>query len=215
MAKGNLSLGLGDNLMALGCYEKVIRLFPLDSSVGFYGKAMALENLGRFKEAVIILDRLIKKHPKDPLYLIERGHCALKMRGPLDALRFYRQAMSIWRHSGQFQEGVALYSGICTAYIDLHMKKEALEVAMEGLKELPGHPTLYYNAGRAYCGMGMSEEAMEILKNGLEKFPENQDLRELLKELEEDLDSPDGGIRPAFFGLILLALLMHRKLKKK
>jgi tetratricopeptide (TPR) repeat protein len=174
---------------------------------------MALENLGRFKEAVVILDRLIKKHPKDPLYLIERGHCALKMGYPLDALRFYRQAMSIWRHSGQFQEGVALYSGLCTAYTDLRI--EALEVAIEGLKELPAHPTPYYNAGRAYCGMGLSEEAMEILKKGLETFPEAQDLRELLKEIEEDMDSPEGGIRPSIFTLIFLALLIRRKLKGK
>ena len=32
-----------------------------------------------FEEAVLILERLIKKHPKDPLYIIERGHCALNM----------------------------------------------------------------------------------------------------------------------------------------
>ena len=96
------------------------------------------------------------------------------------------------------------------------MRKEALEVAIEGLKELPnGHPTLYYNAGRAYCGMGMPEEAMEILKKGLETFPEAQDLRELLKEIEEDMDSPEGGIRPSFFTLIFLALLIRRKLKGK
>lgn len=109
---------------------------------------------------------------------------------------------------------MGLYSGICTAYIDLHMKKEAPEVAIEGLKELPGHPTLYYNAGRAYCGMGMSEEAMEILQKGLQKFPENQDMRELLKEIEEDMDSPDGG-GPSIFALIFLALLIRRKSKKK
>jgi hypothetical protein len=62
--------------------------------------------------------------------------------------------------------------------------------------------------------MGMSEEAMEILKKGLEKFPENQDMRELLKEIEEDMDSPDGG-GPSIFALIFLALLIRRKLKKK
>ena len=138
----------------------------------------------------------------------------MKMGYHLDGLRFYRQATSIWRHSGQFQEGVALYSGICTAYIDLRMKREALEIAIEGLKELPGHPTLYYNAGRAYSGMGMSEEAKEILKKGLARFPENQDMMELLREIEDDMDSPDGG-GPSIFALIFLALLVNRKLKRK
>ena len=63
--------------------------------------------------------------------------------------------------------------------------------------------------------MGMPEEAMEILKKGLKKFPEDKDLRELLKELEEDMDSPDGGGGDPFLALILLALLIRRKLKKK
>ena len=43
--KGELSLGLEDHLTALGCYEKVIMLFPLDSSVAFDGKAMVLERI--------------------------------------------------------------------------------------------------------------------------------------------------------------------------
>jgi len=47
------------------------------------------------------------------------------------------------------------------------------------------------------------------------KLGHYQALSELLKEIEEDMDSPDGGIRPSFLGLILLALLIRRKLIKK
>ena len=63
--------------------------------------------------------------------------------------------------------------------------------------------------------MGMPEEAMEILKKGLEKFPENQDMMELLKEIEEDMDSSGSGGGDPFLALILLALLIRRKLKGK
>lgn len=62
--------------------------------------------------------------------------------------------------------------------------------------------------------MGMAEAAKEILKEGLEKFPGDEVLVELLKEIEDDSDSPDGGAGPPLLGLIILALLTRRKLTR-
>ena len=74
---------------------------------------------------------------------------------------------------------------------------------------------LYFNAGIALSNMGMSSEAMETLKRGLKKFPDDEELKELLKELEDDSKSPDGGDTKPILGLILLALLIRHRLMKK
>jgi tetratricopeptide (TPR) repeat protein len=210
---GNLALRVEDHLTALKCYDRAIAFSHGDSSAAHYGKALALENLGKVKEAVRILNTLIEQYPEDPLFLIEKAHCTLEMGYPLDALKLYRQATILWRRSEEFHEGLALYTGICSALLDLNMNREALEAAIEGLKRLHGgHPTLFYNAGRAFWGLGMTEDAKEILEEGLKRFPGDEDLIELLKEIEDDCDSPSSSGPPEFIlATILLALIARRK----
>jgi tetratricopeptide (TPR) repeat protein len=95
-------------------------------------------------EAIVILNSLIERNPHDPLYITEKAHCLLEMRCYQEALGLYRKAMGIWRNGGTFQDGLALYSGLCSACIELQMKKEALEVAFDGLKIFSGgHPVLF------------------------------------------------------------------------
>jgi hypothetical protein len=63
--------------------------------------------------------------------------------------------------------------------------------------------------------MGLSSEAMEMLKRGLKKFPDDEELKDLLKELEDDSNSPDSGGTKPLLGLVLLALLIRNRLMKK
>jgi tetratricopeptide (TPR) repeat protein len=216
LGMGNLYLKRGDNLAALRCFERILKLSANDH-LALYGKAAVLRNLGQINEAIAILTVLIDGNPEDPLYITEKAHCLLEMGCYHDALELYRKAMNIWRKGGTFQDGVALYSGLCSAYIELQMKKEALEVALDGLKIFSaGHPTLYFNAGVCLSNIGLASEAMELLKGGLKKFPHDEELKELLKELEEDdSNPPDGGGKKPILGLVLLALLIRNRLKKK
>jgi hypothetical protein len=55
--------------------------------------------------------------------------------------------------------------------------------------------------------------ARRVLQKGVEKFPDDKELKKFLKDVEDDLDDPDGDMKP-FLGLLLLALL-HKKLRKK
>ena len=146
---------------------------------------------------------------------IERGHCAVEVGCPLDALPFYRKAKNMLDTSGTFQEKIALYTGLATVYIELQMKTEALEVALDGLKTLSGgHPTLYFNAGIALSNMGMTQDAIATLKKGLETFPSDKDLLDLLAEIQDN-DSPKGGAEALILTAILVALIARRGLPKK
>ncbi len=62
--------------------------------------------------------------------------------------------------------------------------------------------------------MGWRREAIEILKKGIEKFPEDQDLRQFLKEAEDDLEDPDG-VKPPILGLMLLMAMVRKGLWRK
>ncbi len=213
---GNLNGTLGDHFESLICYEAAIRCDSEESSGTLYNKALALLGLGSHADAVSIIDHLIEEYPKEPMYLAERGNCALETGYPREALQFFQQAMALFSESPDMHTGVCIYAGMCSAYIELGMKREAIMTALEGLKGFPDEDSvLYYNAGAAFLGMGCRKEAMEILNKGVEKFPNDEELKKFLKEVEDDMDDPDKGDRPPIIGLLLLIAMLCKRGKKK
>ena len=96
------------------------------------------------------------------------------------------------------------------------MKREAMEIALEGVKKFPDDdPALYQNVGATFLEMGWRKEVIEVLKKGVEKFPDDEDLKNFLKDVEDDMDDPDKGDKPPILGLILLMALVHKKMRKK
>jgi tetratricopeptide (TPR) repeat protein len=213
---GNLNGTLGDHFESLICYEAAIRCDSEKSSGTLYNKALALMGLGSHTDAVSIIDHLIEEYPGEPMYLAERGNCALETGYPLEALYYFQKAMALFSESPDMHTGVCIHAGMCSTYLELGMKREAVVVALEGLKRFPDEDSvLYYNAGAAFLGMGWREEALEILNKGVEKFPSDEELKKFLKEVEDDMDDPDKGDNFPFLGLILLMALLCKKGKKK
>ncbi len=213
---GNLKEGLGDHCESLICFEAAIRCDSEKGPGTLYNKALALMGLGSHTDAVSIIDHLIKEYPEEPLYLAERGNIALEIGYPHEALQYFQKAMAVYAEFPDVHTGVCIYAGMCSAYIDLGMKREAIVTALEGLKRFPdGYPVLYYNAGAAFMGMGWRKEALEILKKGAEKFPEDEELKEFLRDVEDDMDDPDKGDNPPILGLLLLMAIVQKRLGKK
>jgi tetratricopeptide (TPR) repeat protein len=71
------------------------------------------------------------------MYLAERGNCALETGYPHEALQYYEKAMALFSESPDMHTGLCIYAGMCSAYIELGMKREAMVVALEGLKRFP------------------------------------------------------------------------------
>jgi tetratricopeptide (TPR) repeat protein len=96
------------------------------------------------------------------------------------------------------------------------MKREAMEITLEGLKKFPDvDPVLYQNVGATFYEMGWRKEAIEILQKGVEKFPDDEELKECLKNIEDDTDDPDGNLKPPILGLFLLMILLYKKGRKR
>jgi lipopolysaccharide biosynthesis regulator YciM len=108
-----------------------------------------------------------------------------------------------------------IYDGLYSAYQEMGLRNEAMELVLQGLKEFPDVPHLYELLGRAFFERKWVNEAKEILEQGLRKFPSDEGIKELLQEVEDDLDDPQGGEKLPIFGLILLMTLIRRKLRRK
>jgi tetratricopeptide (TPR) repeat protein len=214
VAMGALCDSLGDTSDLLKCIEIALLFAPEDNSTGLYNKALAMIKLGCYGDALPIIDELIERYPEDPKHLAERGSCALEMGYSQEALQYYQKAMEVWKRSPTIYEGICVYSGLCSSYMELGMKTEAMEIALEGLKKFPDEdPVLYHNVGATFYEMGWRNECIEILKKGAKKFPKDEELKEFLKDVEDDIDDPDGGEKPPLLGLLLLMGLIRKKLK--
>jgi tetratricopeptide (TPR) repeat protein len=216
IAMGALYESLGDDFESLKCIETALQFAPEDNSTGLYNKALTLMRIGCYGDAVPILEGLFERHPEDPQYLSDRGVCAMDMGYPQEALQYYQKAMEIWQRNPDVFTGICIYAGLCAAYMELGMKKEGMEIALEGLKKFPDEdPVLYQNVGATFWEMGWRQETIEVLKKGIEKFPEDEELKKFLKDAEDDTDNPDGGVKPPVLGLMLLMAILQKRLRKK
>ena len=111
---GNLNGILGDHFEALICFEAAIKRDSERSSGTLYNKALALMGMGSHADAVSIIDHLIEEYPEEPLYLAERGNCALETGYPLEALQYYRKAMTLFSESLEMHTGVSIFAGMHT-----------------------------------------------------------------------------------------------------
>ncbi len=208
IARGVLNQRLGHDLESLKCFQFAQEYAPPDQSEALFDIASSLFDLGYHVDAFKIYKRLIKREPNEPMFLKALGCCLLEMKYPKEALKYYKRAYN----TGKLSTGI--FEGLYYSYANMGLKKEALEVALEGIKEFPDEdPTLYAKAGEAYRELGWRDESIGILNEGLKKFPKDKELEEMLEEIDEDSDDPDKAGKEPLLGILLLISLMQKRLK--
>ncbi|OGP88055.1 MAG: hypothetical protein A2156_01080 [Deltaproteobacteria bacterium RBG_16_48_10] len=209
VAKGMLNQKLGYDLESFKCFQSALKYAPSGRLEALYDMATSLSKMGHHVEALKLYKRLVKKDPSEPMYLMALGSCLLDLKYPREALRYYKKA---------YETGglcVGIFEGFFHSFMSMGLKEAALEVALEGLKEFPDEdPLIYAMVGAAYFEMDWANEAKEILNQGLKKFPGNKGLKEILEEIDEDPDDPDGN-KSALLGLVLLKALRNKKYVKR
>ncbi|MCX5718231.1 MAG: hypothetical protein NTW44_08045 [Nitrospirae bacterium] len=204
IAMGCLHQRLDNDFEALKYFEQAVKFTP-DGRNALYNKALSLNNLGYYEDAEPIIKDLIEKYPDDPEYLVEMGYIDICRGYPEEAIPFYKKA----KDAGYLNWSV--YDGLFWSYYNMGLKNDALEIAIEGIKELPdSHSRLYGDLSSIYKEMGWIDEAKDILKKGLEVFPEDNDLMELLKEIEDEENNPDNGKKPPIKEILIVAALIKK-----
>lgn len=216
VAMGAFQAEIGMKFEALECFETATRFAPEHDSTAQLNKTHVLRELGCYGDAVAILEDLIQKDPRNPRYFIVMGGCHQDMGYPGDALQDYRKAMELWQENPTDCEGGWIYMGLYAAYRTQGMLKEGMAVAEEGLKRFPDEdPGLYQNLGDAYYAMGWQTDAADILKEGIRKFPEDEELKKVLKNMEENMEDPGDDQKPPILGLIVLLSLLRKRFGRK
>jgi len=206
VARGVLDQRLGYNLESLKCFQFALRYAPEGHSEALFDVASALSELGDHEKALRVLRGLVKRHPEEPRFLAGLAACSLDTGYPGDAVKYYQLA----KKAGYSTAGV--YQGLCCAYNEMGLKKEAMEEALEGLTKFPDEePGLYESMGDLYFEMGWVNESREILNEGLKRFPKDEGIRETLAKIDEESDDPDEGNKPTLPGLLLLMAMLHKK----
>ncbi len=205
---------LGDYSSALKCFDAALRFNKGESSACLYNKALILIKMESYGNAVSILDYLIERFPEKPKHFVERAYCSLQMGYPQEALRYYQKAFQLYQKSPNVEVGVIIFSGLCCAYRELGMKKEALEISLDAFSKFQdSDPVLYHNLATCFYEFGWAADSRRLLEIAVEKFPDDEELKKFLSDVEADMDDPDGDIKP-FLGLLLLALLSKKSKKK-
>ncbi len=212
---GILYDGLGDYPEALRFFEIAISITGGENPACLYNKALILIKLHEYNNAMSIIDDLIERFPEEPKYLSEKGCCLREMGYPHEAIKYLQRAMGLFKKSPTVDVGVTIFSGLCCAYRDLSMTKEATEIALEGLTRFPdSDPVLYHNLATCFYELGWTADSRRLLQIAVEKFPDDAELNTFLKDVEDDLDDPDSDLNP-LLSLLLLTALIHKKLKEK
>ena len=131
-------------------------------------RALALEQLNRFPEALEVLDRAEEARSGDPALSLARGIVRLKsgdVAGSLDALRTYRTAPSLKKPSALYYA----YTGLAAALAG--ELDYAVQVGREGLTHYPSCGPLLVNAGAILERRGEAEAAEGLYTRALQTQP--------------------------------------------
>jgi tetratricopeptide (TPR) repeat protein len=204
---------LGDYPHALKYFEVALKITRGENPGCLYNKAVILIKLHEYGNAMSIIDYLIERYPEEPKYLAQGGCCLREMGYPQEAIKYLQKAMGLFKKSPTVDVGVTIFSGLCSAYLDLGLKKESMEIALEGLTKFPdSDPVLYHNLATCFYELGWTAESRRLLEIGVEKFPNDLELKQFLNDVEQELDDPDGDVKP-FLGLLMFVALFHKRLR--
>ena len=131
-------------------------------------RALALEQLNRFPEALEELDGAEEARSGDPALSLARGIVRLKsgdVAGSMDALRAYRTAPSLKKPSALYYA----YTGLAAALAG--ELDYAVQVGREGLTHYPSCGPLLVNAGAVLERRGEAEAAEGLYTRALQTQP--------------------------------------------
>jgi tetratricopeptide (TPR) repeat protein len=175
-----------DHYEALRYFDCALAREDNNNAPMLYNKALALNCLGYYEEALKVLTELLEKIPDDPIYLVEMGYCNLQRKEPWAAIYYYRTAKEMGFESG------SVYGGLYCAYVEAGLHHEAYMIAREGVEKIPDAVGLYENLAEAAQDLGSLEEANEVIQKGLTLDPEYEPLKILQQDLSHRFGTKSG-----------------------
>jgi tetratricopeptide (TPR) repeat protein len=177
---GDEQLKMEDPEKALATFQKANSLVPNNPLV-IRGIAVALENAGRFQEAIQQHRRNLELDPENPVVQNNLAYLLAEAGGDLDeALRLIQQAVR------KLPRDTSVADTLGWIYLKKNMTGSAQQVFAGLVKKDPRNPFFQYHLGSALYAQGDKDGARSALKAGLENKPPpltEKKIRELLARL--------------------------------
>lgn len=208
LGMGNFYHTIKDFSSSLKYYDLALKHSP-NYEYALLSKGNALFGLGYYEDASIMCQQILENFPEEPSSLIMMGNCYL--------LRGYPEKASVYfkRYLGIGFPGAEAYVGLYFSYREMNLYTDALEIAQECFREYHDHPVSYLILADAYWAKGWENEAKDTLIEGIKRFPDDEGLKELLKEIEDEIDNTDDDKKPSFITILLYLLFLKKNLQRK
>lgn len=130
-----------------------------------FGKALALQKAGNFKEASLIYKKYLKAQDKDVLAWNNFGLCQQRLKIYDAAEKAFRKAMSL------DDKDVQAYNNLASLEIERGDFKEAEKLYKAAIVKDPEFPYTYNNLAVLYKNQGKLYRAVEQYKLAIDKAP--------------------------------------------
>ncbi len=200
---------LNEHGKALEVFEQAQRLL--------FDQAVYCYNNGFYEDAIEILQKLLTVRLRNPKiidygachYLI--GHSYNFMGYPEDARESYIKALAFGYDCAD------LYHGLCHTYYAQGMLSDAISACIEGIRKHPTSQSKNYKdlAYGYYYGMGWTSETLDVIQKGIEIFPDDDELKEWLNKIENDMKDPNKGNKDIKEDKPKIVLIVDQKKKKR
>jgi len=133
-------------------------------------KAVALEDEGKFEEAIKLLEEARKLDPEHIAYPYELGYAYYAQKDYKKAAKFLKEILNHPKVSDQ------IFQLLGNCYDDMGKTEKAVETYDEGLKLFPKSGKLYLEKGNIHWAKKEYSKALAFYEKGIEvepKFPSN------------------------------------------
>ena len=195
---GNYTIFLAyvSTLLELGDYQEVARLAGRVESFPQAGNdpeiwnslGAALVSLGRYEEALSLLDKALAIDPDFPSALSNQGWALLMLARLKGDRQLLEKSMNRFKEAlARNQNYAQAYNGLGAAYKSAGNSEAAIQCWLQALRLAPDLSQVLYNLGFAYLERGEKARALEYLLKYKEKVyrvlspAEKQELDELIK----------------------------------
>jgi len=154
-----------DFIKANKAIQYALDRFPTDITFEVF-HAQYLLNTGEAQEALVNLDKLKSRDPRNPDILLTRASVLGSMNRHEEAIKEYIKALA---HVQDDKEEI--YTGIAFEYENIGNYEKAAEYLKQALDADPDNEGLLYEIGYCYDLGVMSEKAVEFFENIVDKRP--------------------------------------------
>jgi len=159
---GEEFLNLGNWMVALDYFEQALEENPR-SAPAWYGKGVALCQLGKFEPGLSAMDEALRLSPNNYNYLYGKGVC-YEWRGK----DFWAQAESYYQRAMELApEHPQLYHKLASLYQQQNRYEEAIPLYKKAIELNPGYYISYNNLASCYLALNQPKPAVELYRQAI------------------------------------------------